>query len=141
PVGEYEATRKYLPNTNVLETRFETADGVITLIDGLVVRGEGGHPAPRPIRRVQCESGEVRVKARFEPRFDYGLTEPRVELLDDDLATAYGRPHALVPQTELPIGTAELSACEAARTLTEGGDALVALTWCLPQALPPSTVP
>src|SRR4029453_543907 len=27
PVGEYEVTRKYVPNTNVLETRFENADG------------------------------------------------------------------------------------------------------------------
>ena len=135
PAGDYEATRRYLPNTNVLETRFETADGVITLTDALVVRVEEGHPDHRLIRRVQCESGEVAVKARFEPRFDYGLTEPRVELVEDDLAIAYGGPDALVLQTELPIGTAEVSACEAARTLTEGDDALVALTWCLPQEL------
>ena len=119
----------------MLETRFETADGVITLTDGLAVRVEEGHPDHRLIRRVQCESGEVAVKARFEPRFDYGLTEPRVELVEDDLAIAYGGPDALVLQTELPIGTAEVSACEAARTLTEGDDALVALTWCLPQEL------
>ena len=135
PVDGYEATRRYVPNTNVLETRFETASGVITLTDGLAVRVEEGHPDHRLIRRVRCESGEVRVKARFEPRFDYGLTQPRVELLDEELAIAYGGPDALVLQTELPIGTAELSACEAARTLTEGDDALVALTWCLPQEL------
>ena len=135
PADDYEASRRYLPNTNVLETRFETADGVITLTDALVVRVEEGHPDHRLIRRVQCESGEVAVKARFEPRFDYGLTEPRVELVEDDLAIAYGGPDALVLQTELPIGAAEVSACEAARTLTEGDDALVALTWCLPQEL------
>jgi hypothetical protein len=78
-----------------------------------------------------------RVEARFEPRFDYGLSTPRVEQLDDDLAIAYGGPDALVLQTELPIGTAELSACEAARTLGDGDDVLVALTWCLPQELAP----
>ena len=141
PVDKYEATRKYVPNTNVLETRFETADGVITLTDGLVVRVEEGHPDHRIIRRVQCESGELEVKARFEPRFDYGLTQPRVELVDDDLAMAYGGPDALILQTELPIDTAEISACDAARTLTEGGDALVALTWCLPQELDPERLP
>jgi GH15 family glucan-1,4-alpha-glucosidase len=141
PVDDYEATRRYVENTNVLETRFETADGVITLTDGLVVRLDEGHPDHRLIRRVQCESGTVSVKARFEPRFDYGLTEPRVELLADDLAIAYGGPDALVLQTELPIGTADLSACEAARTLEEGDDALVSLTWCLPNELNPERVP
>ena len=137
PVGEYRASRRYVPNTNVLETRFETSNGVITLTDAFAVRIESGHPDHRLIRRVQCESGQVAVKARFEPKFDYGLAAPRVELLDEDLATAYGGPDALVLQTELPIGTAELSACEAARTLSEGDDALVALTWCLPHELAP----
>jgi GH15 family glucan-1,4-alpha-glucosidase len=141
PADDYEATRKYIPNTNVVETRFETAGGVITLTDGLVVRIEEGHPDHRLVRRVQCESGEVSVKARFEPRFDYGLTEPRVELIEDDLAIAYGGPDALVLQTELPIGTAEISACDAARTLEEGDDALIALTWCLPQELDPKRLP
>jgi GH15 family glucan-1,4-alpha-glucosidase len=141
PADDYESTRKYIPNTNILETRFETAEGVITITDGLVVRVEEGHPDHRLIRRVQCESGEVSVKARFEPRFDYGLIEPRVELVEDDLAIAYGGPDALVLQTELPIGTAEISACDAARTLKEGDDALIALTWCLPQELAPELVP
>jgi alpha,alpha-trehalase len=141
PVEDYEATRKYIRNTNVLETRFETATGVVKLTDGLAVRVEEGHPDHRLIRRVQCESGQVDVKVRFEPRFDYGLTHPRVELLAEDLATAYGGPDALVLQTELPIGTADISACEAARTLTEGDDALVSLTWCLPQELGAERLP
>ena len=116
PADEYEVTRRYLPNTNVLETRFETADGVITLTDGArQCASKRAIPDHRLIRRVQCESGEVAVKARFEPRFDYGLTEPRVELVEDDLAIAYGGPDALVLQTELPIGTAEVSACEAVK--------------------------
>src|SRR4029450_4457673 len=41
----------------------------------------------------------------------------------------------------LPIGIEEMSACEAARTLSEGDDALVALTWCLPQELAPESLP
>src|SRR5205809_6140378 len=103
PVDKYEATRKYVPNTNVLETRFETATGVITLTDGLAVRVEEGHPDHRIIRRVQCESGEPEDKARFQPRFDYGLTQPRVVLVDDDAALAYGAPDAPILQTDLPI--------------------------------------
>jgi alpha,alpha-trehalase len=141
PTDEYEATRAYIRNTNVLETRFETKTGVITLTDGLVVRVEEGHPDHRLVRRVQCESGEVTVEARFEPRFDYGLTEPRVELVDEDVVLAYGGPDALVLQSELEIGTADISACDATRTLSEGDDALIALTWQLPQELDPERLP
>jgi GH15 family glucan-1,4-alpha-glucosidase len=137
PVDGYEVTRAYIENTNVLETRFETGSGMITLTDALAVRIEDGHPDHRLIRRIRCESGEVRVKARFEPRFDYGLSTPRVELIDEHLAISYGGPDSLVLQTELPIGTTELSACEADGTLSEGDDVLVALTWCLPQELSP----
>ena len=141
PKGDYKVTRQYVPNTNVLETRFETSDGIIVLTDCLVVRIEEGHPDHRLIRRVQCLEGEVAVKAKFEPRFDYGLTEPRVEVVAEDMAIVYGGPDALVLQTELPIGTAEISACDAARTLKEGDDALIALTWQLPHELSPDRLP
>jgi alpha,alpha-trehalase len=141
PADDYEVTRQYVPNTNVLETHFETSSGVVTVTDCLVVRVEEGHPDHRLIRRVQCLRGEVPVKVKFEPRFDYGLTEPRVEVVDEELAIAYGGPDALILQTELPIGTAEISACDAARTLKEGDDALIALTWQLPQELEPEKLP
>ena len=141
PTEDCEATRRYIPNTNVLQTTFQTSKGLVRLTDGLVVRVEEGHPDHRLIRRVQCESGQVEVKLRFEPRFDYGLTEPRIELLEENLAIAYGGPDALVLQTELAIGEAEMSTCEATQALKPGDDALIALTWCLPQELKAETLP
>jgi len=44
-MDEYEVTRRYLPGTNVLETRFETPDGVITLTDCFSVKTGTGHPS------------------------------------------------------------------------------------------------
>jgi GH15 family glucan-1,4-alpha-glucosidase len=137
PRDEYGVTRRYLPGTNVLETTFRTETGVLTLTDFIPVRREAGHPDHRLLRIVRCEEGEVPVKAKFEPRFDYGLTEPRVETIDQEVAVAYGGADALVLQSELPIGTAELSACAAARTLHSGEEALVALTFQLPHELEP----
>jgi GH15 family glucan-1,4-alpha-glucosidase len=141
PTDEYEVTRRYLPRTNVLETRFQTENGLLVLTDCFALHLEKGHPEHRLIRHVRCDEGEVAVKAKFEPRFDYGLTEPRVELLESDLAIAYGGPDALVLQSELPIATAEVSACAVAGTLKEREDAYVVLTWHLPHELEPQRLP
>ncbi|TMK92996.1 MAG: glycoside hydrolase family 15 protein [Actinobacteria bacterium] len=137
PRHEYEASRRYLPDTNILETTFRTADGVLVLTDFVPVKRDMGHPDHHLLRLVRCTEGEVAVKAKFEPRFDYGLTEPRLEQVDDDLAVVYGGADALVLQSELPIGTADISACTAARTLRAGEEAFVALTYSLPHELEP----
>jgi GH15 family glucan-1,4-alpha-glucosidase len=138
PTEDYQVTRRYLPGTNVLETRFQTGQGVLLLTDCFALHLEEGHPDHRLLRHVRCEEGEVAVKAKFEPRFDYGLTEPRVEQLEPDLAIAYGGPDALVLQSDLPIATAEISACAIAGTLKEGEEAYVVLTWQLPHELDPA---
>jgi GH15 family glucan-1,4-alpha-glucosidase len=136
PRDEYEVSRRYLPDTNVLETTFRTAEGgVLVLTDFVPVKRDMGHPDHHLLRVVRCTEGEVAVKAKFEPRFDYGLTEPRLEQVADDLAIVYGGADALVLQSELPIGTAEVSACTAARTLRAGEEAFVALTYSLPHEL------
>jgi alpha,alpha-trehalase len=138
PRDEYEVSRRYLPDTNVLETTFRTAaGGVLVLTDFVPVKRDMGHPDHHLLRVVRCVEGEVVVKAKFEPRFDYGLTEPRLEQVADDLAIVYGGADALVLQSELPIGTAEISACTAARTLRAGEEAFVALTYSLPHELEP----
>jgi alpha,alpha-trehalase len=137
PTDDYQVTRRYLPGTNVLETRFQTDRGVLALTDCFALHLEEGHPEHCLLRRVRCEEGEVAVKAKFEPRFDYGLTEPRVEQLEPDVAIAYGGPDALVLQSDLPIATAEISACAIAGTLKEGEEAYVVLTWQLPHELEP----
>ena len=137
PRDEYEVTRRYLPDTNVLETTFRTEGGTLVLVDFVPVKRDMGHPDHHLIRIVRCTEGEVAVKVKFEPRFDYGLTEPRLEQVDADLAVVYGGADALVLQSELPIGTAEISACTAARTLRAGEEAFVALTYSLPHELAP----
>ena len=137
PRDEYEVSRRYLPETNILETTFRTAGGVLVLTDLVPVKRDMGHPDHHLLRLVRCTEGEVAVKAKFEPRFDYGLTEPRLEQVGDDLAVVYGGADALVLQSELPIGTAEISACTAARTLGAGEEAFVALTYSLPHELAP----
>jgi GH15 family glucan-1,4-alpha-glucosidase len=138
PRDAYRSSRRYLAETNVLETRFETATGVITLTDLFAVSTEGDHPEHRLLRIVRCVEGEVPVRVEFEPRFDYGLTQPRLEMLAPDLALVYGGADGLVLQSQLPIESTELTACTLGRTLREGDEAFVALTYELPHELVPT---
>ena len=62
------ATRQlYLPDTNVLITRFLSPGGVGELQDFMPVTGE-----QRLVRRVICVRGSMRFRLRCEPRFNYG---------------------------------------------------------------------
>ncbi len=141
---DYEPTRRYLPGTNVLETTFRTPTGTLVLTDFFCFRmplpGEdahSAHPDHQLIRIARCTEGEVAVKVKLVPRFDYGLTTPRLETLADDLVVAYGGADALVLQSELPFGDAERSATQGNRTLRAGEEAFVVLTYQLPHELEP----
>jgi GH15 family glucan-1,4-alpha-glucosidase len=141
---DYEPTRRYLPGTNILETTFTTPSGTLVLTDFFAYRmpepGEdahAAHPDHQLIRIARCTEGEVAVKVKIVPRFDYGLTTPRLETLADDLVIVYGGADALVLQSELPFGHAELSATEGNRTLRAGEEAFVVLTYQLPHELEP----
>jgi GH15 family glucan-1,4-alpha-glucosidase len=141
---EYESTRRYLPGTNVLETTFLTHAGTLVLTDFFAFRVPGpgedahsAHPDHQLIRIARCTEGEVAVKVKLVPRFDYGLTTPRLETLADDLVIVYGGADALVLQSELPFGDAERSATQGNRTLRVGEEAFVVLTYQLPHELDP----
>ena len=65
------AARKqlYLPDTNVLLTRFLDDDGVAEVSDFMPVEDAG--QAHNLVRRAKTVRGEVRFRMRCEPRFDY----------------------------------------------------------------------
>jgi GH15 family glucan-1,4-alpha-glucosidase len=136
---DYESTRRYLPGTNVLETTFRTPRGTLVLTDFFAFRPpeHGVHPDHQLIRIARCEEGAVPVKVKLVPRFDYGLTTPRLDTLADDLVVVFGGADALVLQSELPFGDAERSATEGNRTLRAGEEAFVVLTYHLPHELDP----
>src|SRR6185436_17830166 len=72
PEIAFDASRRYLPRTNVLETTFTTADGTVRVIDALTLP-EGGLPPMREmVRSVEGLSGSVPMRWRCAPRFRYG---------------------------------------------------------------------
>jgi GH15 family glucan-1,4-alpha-glucosidase len=76
PDGDgWTSKQLYLPDTNVLITRFLMADGVGEVQDFMVL----AHPA-RLIRRVVAVRGEVRLVVDVAPRFDYARAGHEVAL-------------------------------------------------------------
>jgi GH15 family glucan-1,4-alpha-glucosidase len=77
PAGEYSATRRYLPGTNVLETEFQTTAGKLRVLDCMPVYDslyEQQHMvADRELLRViECTEGEVRLDGVYAPAPKYG---------------------------------------------------------------------
>jgi GH15 family glucan-1,4-alpha-glucosidase len=84
PTAEFEATRRYLDDTMVLETTFRTDTGSVVLVDALAVgRNERGHElgggAPSVLlRQVTATEGFVELELEYAPRPEYGLIYPLI---------------------------------------------------------------
>ena len=76
----------YLPDTNVLLTRFLAAGGVGEITDFMPFPEPNGG-GPRLVRRVRAVCGEVRFRLRCAPRFDYARSETRAEAEATDSVT------------------------------------------------------
>jgi GH15 family glucan-1,4-alpha-glucosidase len=83
PTGAFHVSRRYLQDTNVLETIFHGPDGVVALRDLMPVTPEGEKrgsllPEHEVLREVHVLSGEVAVEVWYEPRPQYGAVRPEI---------------------------------------------------------------
>ncbi|MEV4703819.1 glycoside hydrolase family 15 protein [Actinoplanes sp. NPDC049316] len=131
PAAEPAAVRRrYRDDTLVLETEFETADGVVRLIDFMPPRGE----APDVVRVVEGVRGEVPMRMNLRLRFDYGHVVPWVYRENGDLVAVAG-PDAAWLRT--PVETrGENMSTRADFTVSAGDRTPFVLTW-RPSHLPP----
>lgn len=92
-------SRRYRSETLILETRFETDDGVVTLIDFMPPRGK----ASDIVRLVRCESGRVKMRMKLVIRFGFGRHIPWVKRTVDNALLAICGPDMVVLRT--PVTT------------------------------------
>jgi GH15 family glucan-1,4-alpha-glucosidase len=78
PECAFATERRYVPETNVLETTFVTEEGVVRVTDAMLLPGVGLAPARELARRVEGLSGRVPMRWRVEPRFAYGNRRARI---------------------------------------------------------------
>ena len=79
PDGPYDTHRRYRPGTNVLETTFTTGNGAVRVTDALTLPGHGLAPYRELVRHVEGLAGEVALRWRVEPRFDYARGRARAD--------------------------------------------------------------
>jgi GH15 family glucan-1,4-alpha-glucosidase len=92
-------SRRYLPNTLVLETIFETSTGVVQMLDFMPPREK----ASDIVRLVTGQRGEVRMQMELILRFGYGTTIPWVTRIHGDVLRAIAGPDMVVLRTGAEI--------------------------------------
>jgi GH15 family glucan-1,4-alpha-glucosidase len=84
PIDAYGVERRYLPDTNVLETVFHTATGSVALRDVMTIASEEFKRVAlmaehEVLRQVECLTGDVEMEVVYEPRPGYGRDAVHLE--------------------------------------------------------------
>jgi GH15 family glucan-1,4-alpha-glucosidase len=74
-----KSSRRYWDDTLILETRFETANGIVAVIDFMPPRGE----ASDIVRLVRGVRGRVKLRMELVIRFGFGTDIPWVKRTED----------------------------------------------------------
>jgi GH15 family glucan-1,4-alpha-glucosidase len=94
-----KSSRRYRDDTLILETRFETAEGAVTLVDFMQPRGS----ASDIVRLVRGVSGRVKLRMELIIRFGFGTDVPWVKKTEDGALLAICGPDMTVLRT--PVQT------------------------------------
>jgi len=92
PDGEgFTSTRRYLPGTMIVETRFSNDNAEVLLYDFFAMQNDPkGRPWHALFRIVEGVRGEACLSADIGPRFDYGEIIPRFQFHREGVHTAVG---------------------------------------------------
>ena len=135
PTGDVVATtRRYRPSTLVLETEFETAGGVVRIIDCMPLRDSHS----RIVRVVEGVRGSVPMSGLLNARFDYGKTAPWISG-EGQTRSAGAGPETVQLRASVPI-TVQGQALESGFTLGAGESAWFVLSWHLSWEDPPPPI-
>lgn len=113
-LDDFKEKQLYLPETNVLITRFLSEQGVAEISNYMVLSEEQGDCEQALVRRAKCVHGEVTFHLRFEPRFDYARSTHSATQIDA---------HHLRFESEGDDGLAVLLHCDHTLELKNGDGA------------------
>ena len=135
PVERHTVERRYVPNTNVLETTFTTADGEVRVTDAMPLPVTGLAPTRELARRVEGLAGQVPMRWRVEPRFDYGRQRARFGDRGGVPIAAAGNDALAVLAFDAGQAKRDERAIEGELVATAGSRSLIALSFAHGDAL------
>jgi GH15 family glucan-1,4-alpha-glucosidase len=135
PAGGLRSTsRRYRDETLVLETTFDTDDGVVTVTDSMPIRAH----SVDILRVVEGVSGAVPMRMDLTVRFDYGSIVPWVRHIEGDMRAVAG-PDAVVLRTPAPLRGAGLETVS--DFVVRAGDTVpFVLAWHPSHEIPPRSI-
>ena len=129
PDEPFEATQRYVGESNVLETTFRTTSGTITVVDALVLpHDEQLAPVRELVRSVRCVSGSARMRWHFAPRFDYARARTSVVAQFGCVVAKHGRDAVILRAWDAGEAAVGEGAASGTFELHAGRDALFALS-------------
>lgn len=135
PTSDYEVERRYLPDTNVLETTFTTDSGVLRLTDLMPVADRAAYrrelwPDHELLRRIECVEGTVQVSVECDPRLEYGQVNPSLEDRGPHGFFYNHKDAVLIVRSELPLSLSQgRGAVSTQHTLRAGDRHFLSLTY------------
>ena len=99
PRDKARITRQYRPNTLILETYFETADGAVVLVDFMPLHSDRSEI----VRLVHGTRGRVRMHTELILRFGYGAVVPWVTRLESGVLRAIAGPDMVLLRTPVHL--------------------------------------
>src|SRR5260370_8556319 len=91
----------YLPDTNVLLTRFLSSDGVAEISDFMTIGDLDA--GSRLVRRGKAVRGTIRFRMRCMPRFDYARLDHKICAEADTVIFTGSENLALRPRPSVPV--------------------------------------
>ncbi|ADJ27993.1 glycoside hydrolase family 15 protein [Nitrosococcus watsonii] len=140
PPEPYEVSRRYLPQTLILETTFRSSKGEAQLLDCFMLR-EGGkqHPHRQILRVLEGLKGQVKFCVEIVPRFDYGAIKPWIQRRQDKRSGDYyiviGGSDGLLISSDFPLEMKDRHNLQGAFYLNEGQRARLSLLYRRPENL------
>jgi GH15 family glucan-1,4-alpha-glucosidase len=135
--GARRVKQMYLPDSNVLVTRFLGEHFVGEVVDFMVPHEQGSRRrgASQLVRLVRAIRGRVDVEIRCAPAFDYARARTEVDIVEGSGAFFFSPLAQLVLRSTVPL-TAAGAAAVGSAVLEEGESLALALSrWGSPQPL------
>ena len=136
PAIPFTVRRAYAPQTNVLETTFETEQGSVRVTDALTLDSSQGTPWRELVRKVEGIRGEVPMRFSCRPAFEFAQQPADWTSQADVWICRDGRLQVALLGWDVGEITAEESALAGEFTLKPGDDALLVLLASAAPTLP-----